>query len=483
MVGAGPAGIALARALGRAGRAVTLLESGADDASALDQELNDGDVQGARYAGLRRTRARGFGGAANVWNVEIGSNRGAKYAPLDACDLRSWPFGWEALAPFYAAAQEVCGLGRFAYEADAWAGDGRRPFDLRGTGLTSRVYQFGSAERFTRELRAELQRMENVRIVTSATVVGLVLDASRRRVLGVRVADAAGAVAELRAGRVVLACGAVENARLLLLAGADVGAEAGAAWLGRGFMEHGRDFSMVLTPSSPELFARASFYDLHTASCGTSVGGRLSLHEDAVERLDVPNAALTLIAQEAAGASPSRLRRWLRRWTGASPGAGAERPRYGWSRLPARRFAVFGMVLNLEQRPDPRNRIQLGARRDRFGNPLPHLSLEWSPDEQVRLDRLRGLLGEWFRGAGLGALRYEHGRRPDLSAHHHAGTTRMAERPGDGVVDPDGAVFGLDNLYVTGASVMPTAGFANPTLTVVALALRLARHLECLGDA
>lgn len=146
--------------------------------------------------------------------------------------------------------------------------------------------------------------------------------------------------------------------------------------------------------------------------------------------------------------------------------------------MPERVFSEFGMVLNLEQRADTRNRIQLGTRRDRFGNALPHLSLTWSDAEQARLDRLRELLHEWFASAGLGTLRFERGRRPDLSAHHHAGTTRMSERPEDGVVNPNGEVFGLDNLYVAGASVMPTAGFANPTLTVVALALRLAERLR-----
>ncbi len=478
VVGAGPAGLALARALGRAGCTVTLLESGANETSPLDQELNDGDVEGEPYAGLSSTRARGFGGSAKIWNVEIGSNPGAKYAPLDASDLTSWPFGWHELEPYYREAQEVCGLGRFAYEAGDWMTAELRPFDLDGTGLTSRVYQFGPAARFTCELRDELQRMHNVRIVSSATVVGLVLDASQRRVSGVRIAEASGATVEARAHRVVLACGAVENARLLLL----LGAVAHSNWLGCGFMEHARDFSLTLVPDSPELFARAGFYDLNTASCGTVIGGRLSLRADAIERFDIPNAAITLIPREAAGTRPSRLQRLLRRLRGASRGD-VRQTRYGWSRQPDRALAEFGMVVNLEQRPDPRNRIQLGARNDRFGNALPHLSLEWSAEEQARLDRLRELLHNWFRIAALGTLRLERGRWPDLSAHHHAGTTRMARRQQDGVVDPDGAVFGLENLYITGGSVMPTAGFVNPTLTIVALALRLARHLEGPGRA
>ena len=154
--------------------------------------------------------------------------------------------------------------------------------------------------------------------------------------------------------------------------------------------------------------------------------------------------------------------------------------RYGWSRLhsPAKTFDRFDIVLNLEQRPWPQNRIELSSRRDRFGNPLPRLLLRWTEEEQQDLERLRGLLREWFHAANLGDLQVTVGSRPDLSAHHHAGTTRMTLDPQDGVVDPDGRVFGMDNLYVTGASVLPTAGFANPTLTIVALARRLGRHLS-----
>jgi choline dehydrogenase-like flavoprotein len=78
----------------------------------------------------------------------------------------------------------------------------------------------------------------------------------------------------------------------------------------------------------------------------------------------------------------------------------------------------------------------------------------------------------------LGRLQVIKGRRPDFNAHHHAGTTRMGLDSHTGVVDPQGRVFGLENLYLAGASIFPTAGYANPTLTVVATALRLAAHVD-----
>jgi choline dehydrogenase-like flavoprotein len=79
---------------------------------------------------------------------------------------------------------------------------------------------------------------------------------------------------------------------------------------------------------------------------------------------------------------------------------------------------------------------------------------------------------------GLGRVLVGADDPPDPNAHHHVGTTRMHADARLGVVDADSRVHGLANLFVTGSSVFPTGGFANPTLTIVALALRLADHLE-----
>ncbi len=482
IVGAGPAGLTLAQALGRTGHVIALVESGGFQRSTRAQELNDGDVKGEPYTGLQATRNRGVGGTARIWNVEIGEHTGAKYVPLDPHDLAAWPIGWHDLAPFYREAQTICGLGPFEYGAEPWTTDERTPFDFSGTGLISAVYQFGQAERFSHRLVDEIHTLPNVHLVPSATVIGLAIDASGSRVRGLQVVHESGNRLEVAAKAFVLACGAVENARLLLLAAPEAGIP--SKWLGRCFMEHARDFSLTLVPGSRELITRAAFYDLHPIPPGGEifVGGRIALREDAIEEFDLPNASLTLFPKHGVRRRRSAIRQAWRRWTGVQDDTKVTR--YGWSHPSAStdRLDEFKVVLNLEQRPDPANRIELGPRADRFGNPLPTLHLEWTAAEQERLDRLRSLLGEWCRTAGLGALRYHLGRRPDLNAHHHAGTTRMASDPEGGVTDPQGRVFGLENLFVSGASLFPTAGFANPMLTIVALALRLARHLDSTPD-
>ncbi len=110
---------------------------------------------------------------------------------------------------------------------------------------------------------------------------------------------------------------------------------------------------------------------------------------------------------------------------------------------------------------------------------MPKLVLDWRIGSEVTrsMERLRALLGHELEARQLGTLAEEPGGPDYTDASHHIGTTRMSTSPRTGVVDPDCRVHGIENLYVAGSSVFPTAGHANPTLTIVALAIRLARHL------
>lgn len=470
IVGAGPAGLSAALALGEAGRTVLLLESGSQSRSTAAQELNDGDHEGEPYVGLAASRHRQLGGTSNIWNVPVQGRIGAKYVPLSEPDLDEWPIDWAELQPYYRQAQELCGLGPFEYAAPFWATADRRPFDLDGTALTSGVYQYGTSTQFTRKLPHRVQQSDGVTLVPGATVVGLEIHGPTRLARVNAVGDDGQSFA-LRPRAVILACGAVENARLLLLAGL----ESDSPWLGQGFMEHARDFSLSMIPDSPDLLATSLFYDQHESEDGHLISGRLALTDEALDGHQIPNASMLLYPR-------SRIdRRFSARLWRAVRGSPVVPPsRYGWSALSIdpSDLTDFKVIVEAEQRPNRANRIVLSDRTDRFGNQLPHLVLEWIEEDQVRFDRLRELVDESFRSACLGRLQYEAGRPPDLSAHHHAGTTRMSTSLGSGVVDRDGRLFQSDNLFVAGASVFPTAGFANPTLTIVAMAIRLARHIN-----
>jgi choline dehydrogenase-like flavoprotein len=155
----------------------------------------------------------------------------------------------------------------------------------------------------------------------------------------------------------------------------------------------------------------------------------------------------------------------------------------GWAGRPeAEQYRVFEIVHQTEQSPDPNNRIVLGNETDRFDRRIPVLRWRWSESDRERITRSRDLYAEAFSRARLGEMiqkDWDQGQPRLLGGnHHHMGGTRMSTDPTTGVVDADLKVHGLANLFVAGSSVFPSGGSVNPTLTVVALSLRLAAQLK-----
>jgi choline dehydrogenase-like flavoprotein len=144
------------------------------------------------------------------------------------------------------------------------------------------------------------------------------------------------------------------------------------------------------------------------------------------------------------------------------------------------------MTVMAEQRPHPSSRVRLGTARDALGQPRVVLDWRLAPEDRASIVRTLRIMGEMVRAARLGRIDVDDDEAAWATLYggnHHMGTTRMHADPRRGVVDPDGRVHGLANLFVAGTSVFPTSGCANPTLTAVALTLRLADHLRARLDA
>jgi choline dehydrogenase-like flavoprotein len=147
---------------------------------------------------------------------------------------------------------------------------------------------------------------------------------------------------------------------------------------------------------------------------------------------------------------------------------------------------LLRLRVHVEVAPNPESRVILIDERDALG--LNRVRLNWQLTEFDRLSLRRSLeiVATTFGAKGFGRLRLadwllEEGFAiPGNGSYHHAGTTRMSDDPRSGVVDRNCRVHGMHNLFVAGSSVFPTEGFANPTLTIVALGLRLADHLKTL---
>ena len=139
-----------------------------------------------------------------------------------------------------------------------------------------------------------------------------------------------------------------------------------------------------------------------------------------------------------------------------------------------------------EQAPNPNSRVDLANTKDAMG--IPHVRLSWQLSESDKLSILKSnvIMGSELGRLGVGRLKIndwllkENIEWPQLlsGGWHHLGVTRMHENPKKGVVDKNCKVHNVNNLFIGGSAVFTTSGVANPTLTIVALALRLANHLD-----
>jgi hypothetical protein len=148
-------------------------------------------------------------------------------------------------------------------------------------------------------------------------------------------------------------------------------------------------------------------------------------------------------------------------------------------------YNCFEVLHITEQAPDPNNRITLGETRDRLGCRKPQLYWRWNDIDVRSVQRSQEIFSQEFAKAGIGTMKLEQDKgMPHVfitSIHHHMGGTRMNEDPRQGVVDANCKVHGVSNLFVASSSVFPTGGYANPTLTIAALAIRLADHIKLIG--
>jgi choline dehydrogenase-like flavoprotein len=137
----------------------------------------------------------------------------------------------------------------------------------------------------------------------------------------------------------------------------------------------------------------------------------------------------------------------------------------------------FGIEAETEQHPNPESRVSLDPQvRDLFGDPVPHLNLAFSDFDRRTHQRARDIVQQLLSAAGARDIVVDPISSTSFGAHH-MGTCRMADDPDKGVVDRNCQVHGISNLFVVGGSVFPTSGALQPSLTIAALALRLADHL------
>jgi choline dehydrogenase-like flavoprotein len=535
IVGGGPVGLVLARELGE-GFSICVLESGSDDQA--PQSALPGEATGEPFEPLEDGRARGQAGTASIWNSEITRDGwGARYGLLQASDFErrehvpysGWPFDLAHLVPYYDRAATVCGLGPFEDDPERWrVGARATPLDL-GDEVETRVVRYGPRSVFTEDFTAWSRAAQHVTICLNARALEIRSDDSGRAT-SIDAAASPGRTFGVRARVYVLAAGGIENPRLLLLSKGREPEGLGNRHdlVGRFFTDH-PTAGYRLALASRETARRLAFYDTLVrnddiaqgalgltdatllregvlnsgsivapeidrqmqalASAGTIAGalGSRSMPDGALENLRRLGLGLDAVATSAARLAIEKApvlepvgRVWPTTRLLNTLGVGHIS---GWSRLPAahlryKAFAVFQMI---ELAPEPERRITLSSTRDEYGQPHPRLHWFITEQERDSMRRTQEILGKALARAGVGRLSgLEH---PEVfpTAHHHLGTTRMHVDEKQGVLDEHSAVHGMSNLFVAGTSTFPTGGYINPTLTAVALTIRLAERIKSIA--
>lgn len=528
IIGAGIAGLLLAQKLAQAGSNIVLLEAGTLlPAAALEQnrdpeiglvsaqQQGDGRVEMAGYLhpGSAAPAPDAYGGTSLTW--------GGQLLPLSS-DLEAspWPLAPDQLAPFYAEAEATLGVNGRSYEGARFfsgAGSSVPPLLAGIAETTVRVSKFApfSHRNLARTVGQNLLQHPRVRVVLQARATELLRNVSEdgalQRVEAAIAELAAGQRVRIEAERFIVAAGTLDSVRLLLASrrGDPRGLGNDHDQLGRNLHDHltltaatftgsSRDF--ILEQWRPWVLPGLKGSTVHSAKVEASPGlrERLALehvmaHLTVEEREDSPIHALRATLRDRQGRGSARA---LRENVARLPALLAGAARLAWSaRVHKRRYvspqARVSLRLNCAQKVPSLSTITVGEARDERDQLKPVFTWAITREDCTTLIRFAGHLRQcleqftlksevhWnpslFAGEGepISAL------LPDLAdARHLMGGALMGTDPRTSVVDPDLRVHGLANLYVASLATFPDGGAQLPTLTLMALVLRLAAHLS-----
>ena len=517
IIGAGAAGITLALALSNHRCRTIVLESGGLTYQSDIQNLYAGVNSGLRYEPLDLCRVRMFGGSTD----RRGWGGWSKpFAPMDFearpwVPLSGWPVTRAELEPFYQRAYATLSLpGGTETYADAQS-RGPNCIPVSGPSVHNEPCALSPFPHLANKAADVLRLSHDVRVLLHANVTQLVTDATGNNCHAVNVTTLAGKPFRVSAAFVVLAAGGIENARILLLSDAvrRDGLGNASGFVGRCFMEHPRfawgeistgadaAINKKLRSYDPSVITAQRLGDALLPNVQPLFGASLAITEAAQRREEILGARTWILPVSNRGDRPAarefkELVTWLKK--GRVPSDALLRVRQIMGNIPNSVEAVaahflarvrpapkWQFITVLEQEPDPESRVLLHSSRDRLG--LRRAELKWRVGSltQKTIVRTRELIAEEVRRAGLdcqvegkGGAEANQAVTEARWVWHHMGTTRMSGDPKNGVVDRDGRVHGMQNLFIAGSSIFPTGGNDMPTLTIIALAHRLGDHLK-----
>lgn len=509
IIGGGVAGQTLATRLGKHNVSTVIVESGGEDFDSETQSLAKGLNVGEDYYDLDTCRLRLFGGTAAIW--------GGRCAELDPIDFEKrnyiphsgWPITKADLESYYIDVFNALGLERPG-EGRLWETINRNPPMFDPNKIDSDLWSFDEkGERFTDLDRTELQKAQ---VILNANLTDIDVN-EQGAVQAITVKSLNENSAHVKAKYFVLAAGAIETVRLLMGAVAKrpngLGQEKDQ--LGRFFMEHPHARGGEIVPKNLaqtlQVLPRALRVD------GQRYAAYLRPSPNLQRELGILNSTISFAPRRHAGEKQEKFRVALSTLKHDLPSSKIWRSLYH----SGKKMAVRGLektdpwssVLNIkasrgkmgiyavvraEQAPNPLSRVTLDDTKDALGLRRPKLDWKFSEIDKKSVHGLMTTLADEYQRLGWGDVRLSSWLNdpdvswrmdPLISAHpiggyHHMGGTRMSETAQTGVVNSNCRLHESPNLFIASSSVFPTGGWANPTVTIMALALRLGDHLNSL---
>ena len=487
IIGGGAAGISIANEFNNSKFRTVILESGHLDYDSKIQELYDGEFTYSgfgfkknSYDVLTATRLRYFGGTTGHWTGIV--------APFDDIDFKKrmwvpnsgWPFNRDHLMPYYDRASKLLGIPKYNFDPVPNHDPKRRPLYFGEETVDTKLFyaaRTGNRLRFGDVFFEDFKKSKNIKLFTNATVSSLNVNQEGKFIesLSVFKNDINKNKVTVKSKVYILSCGAVENARILLLSDSVMknGLCNSNDLVGRFFQGHGITYDLKtyihMLIDNKKIF---DLYGFHKYK-GTDAFGFLTLSPKLQEKNKLLNSFFSINEWSSIIKDDKVTTSMKKQYMDFLNNLGIDTPDKWYS---------VNSVMAYEQEPQFHNRVSLINDRDWLNQRKVRVSSKIS-ELQIRTItetfRVFGnILGEKF----LGKIRIP-SEIQELFSHsrqwgHYMGTTRMSKSSSDGVVNENCKSHSIDNLYINGSSVFPTGSATNPTYTILAMSIRLADYLK-----
>ena len=487
IIGAGAAGISMALELLNTQHKVILLEGGGFEYDEQMQQLFAAKTTGQRYFPLKSIRLHQFGGTTGHWAGWCATFDAIDFKKRDWIPGSGWPIALEDVKPFYPRAQKYVEVGPEEFDLATWQKKDPSliPFPLDENKVWSKMWEFSPPTRFGTTYKDAIVNAKNIHLYTYANVVDITANENASAIKEVVIKNHAGKQHTVKAKNFILACCSIQNARILLAANkqAPKGLGNDSDHVGRYFMEHLEIKTSSLWLADP---ADIKLYKMDFGT--TKARAELAISEQMQTEHRILNGTCSLSPLELATNQKSFIEIWQDEKDAMDKTIEKSSKEVKAAKLDVPKgFKAYQLFARMEQAPHANSRVTLDSENDALGMPRAKLNWELTSLEKNSLRTISTIIGQEVGRASMGRVKlYEYLQDekdeswPSFAGGgwHHMGTTRMSSDAKDGVVDANCKVHGISNLYIAGASVYVTAGAVNPTLTLIALTIRLADHLK-----